>query len=193
MDGPLYGVRLLVLTELNQDGSEKVDGKVVRVETPQQVGFDPQISEGQRTELRGGDHLVAAVEEEDTFLGINATFQDAVLGYEAMQLIGGGTLVGTAPDYTGYIPPTLADQATPRAPFKAEIYIAEYEEGSQNQSDVAGYKKITLWNCKGRVPSFTAQDRNFLVPSYSIKSRDNNAQSKPSFTIDSVTNLPPAS
>lgn len=188
--GPLYGVRLLVLTELNQDGSDKAGARVVRIETPQQVGFDPQVIEGARQELRGGDHVVATVEEADTFVGVNATFQDAVLGYEAMQMIGGGTLVGTEGAYTGYIPPTVEEQKNPRPPFKAEIYIAEYAEGSQDAADVVGYTKVTLWNCRGRVPSFSAQAQNFLVPSYTIKSRDNKAQSKPSFTIDSVANLP---
>ncbi|NPV80745.1 MAG: hypothetical protein HPY52_10795 [Firmicutes bacterium] len=189
--GPTYGVRLLVLTELNQDGSDKTGAKVVRVTTPQQVSFDPQIIEGSRQELRGGDGLVATVEDDDVLVGMNATFQDAVLDFEAMAMIGGGTLVGTPPNYTGYIPNTVAqEKANPRLPFKAEIYAAEYAEGSQDSSDVVGYVKVTLWNAKGRIPTFAQQDRNFAVPSYTIKSRENKAQSKPAFTIDKVANLP---
>lgn len=194
MSGPRYGVRLLVLTELEAGGAEKTGGEVVRIETPQQVSFDPQIVEGAKQELRGGDRLYATVEEADTFAGINATFQDAVLNYEAMALVGGGTLIttGTEPniEVTGYNPPTLAEQATPRAPFKADVYVAEYAEGVQESGDLVGYTKITLWNCKGSIPTFAAQDQNFLVPSYTIKSRDNKAQQKPSFTIENVTELP---
>lgn len=194
--GPLYGVRLMVLTELEADGKVKADGKIVKIGTPQQVSFDPQIVEGSKQELRGGDRLYATIEELDTFTGVNATFQDAVLNYEAMALIGGGTVTttGVEPDVvvTGYTPPTLAEQATPRAPFMAEVYIPQYAEGVQSSGNLAGYAKLTLWNCTGAVPTFTAQDQNFLVPSYNLKSRDNTAQSKPSFTLETVTELPAA-
>lgn len=188
---PTYGCRLVVLTELNADGSEKIGGKTVRIDTPQQVSFEPQITEGQNQELRGGDGLVAKIEEDDVLTGMNATFQDAVLNYEAMQLLAGGTLVGTAPDYTGYTPPTTAEQkANPTPPVKAEIYYAEYAEGSQLLSGMTGYQKVTLWFCKGTIPSWTQQDRNFGVPSYTLKSRENQAQNKPAFTIEDVATLP---
>lgn len=141
--------------------------------------------------MRGGDALIATVEDDDVLAGMNANFQNATLDFEAMQLLGGGSLVGTSPNYTGYVPPTLAqEKSSPRLPLKVEIYAAEYAEGSQDSSDVAGYVKVTLWNAKGRIPTFTQQDRNFAVPSYTIKSRENKAQSKPAFTIDKVANLP---
>ncbi len=197
MKGPLYGVRLLVLTELDPDGAEKTTGaKSVRVDTPQQVSFDPQITEGAKHEHRGGVRLIATIEELDKLTGMNANFQDALLNYEAMELIGGGKAVttGVEPDIqvTGYEPPTLAEQAVARSPFKAEVYIAKYSEGSQAESAIVGYTKVTLWNCLGNIPTFTAQDQNFLVPSYTIKSRDNLSQSKPSFTLDDLTELPAA-
>ena len=156
----------------------------VRVTSPQQVGFEPQVIEGARQELRGGDRLIATVEEPDTFAGLNATFQDATLSLEAMRVIGGGSVVGSK-----YVPPTVEEQAT-KPPFKAEIYIAQFAEGAQEVSDVTGYAKVTLERCIGRVPSFTAQGQNFLVPSYSIKGRDNTKAKKPSFGIDFVDALP---
>lgn len=302
MKGPLYGCRLLVLTELNADGTEKAPGteRVVRVEHPQQVGFEPQITEGQKQELRGGDGLVATVEDQDVFTGMNATLQDAILDLDALALIGGGAsapisaiaaalqvgtvaannailfrakaagaagnaisirlvdgaainvaVVGNAITITAdvdadtaaevieavnahvgasalvvashvtgstgagivvavdparnlsggvdatagnesYAAPTIADQQTPRLPFRAEIYCTEYAEGSQDAADVTGYAKVTLWYCRGRVPSFTQQDRNFLVPSYQIKSKENKGQNKPAFSIEKVAALPAA-
>lgn len=161
-----------------------VTANEVRITTPQQVGFEPQVIEGARQELRGGDRLIATVEEADSFVGINATFNDAKLSIEAMRLIGGGTIIGNQ-----YFPPTVDQQST-KPPFKAEIYIAEFEEGAQEVSDVTGYKKVTLERCIGRVPSFTAQGQNFMVPSYTMKARDNKKQNKPSFSIDFVDTLP---
>lgn len=184
---PTYSVCLLVLTELNQDGSAKTtDPKTLKVTTPQQVSFDPQIVEGQKQELRGGGKRIATVVEPDELTGINATLQNAVLKIEEMAMIGGGTITGTAPSQ-GYSAPKLGDP-TP-APFKAEIYSPIYEEGEHHESDIKGYMKVTLWNCKGRVPSWVQQDRNFVIPSYTIKGLENTAQSKPSFEIDFVDAL----
>lgn len=194
MSGPRYGVKLLVLTELDMGGAEKVGGKVVKVDTPQEVSFDPQIIEGSKQELRGGDRLLATVKEQDLLAGINAAFKDAVLNYEAMEIIGGGKALttGVEPDITvtGYEPPTLAEQQTARTPFKAEVYVSEYARGTQNEGDIAGYTKVTLWKCTGRVPSFAAADKGFMVPSYTIKSEDNDAQEKPCFTMDHAEALP---
>lgn len=164
-----------------------VTGKEIRVATPQQVGFSPQITEGTKHEHRGGDRLIVTIEELDKLTGMNATFQDAILNYEAMALIGGGKTTAT-----GYEALTLAEQAEPRTPFMAEVYIAKYAEGSQVESSIIGYTKVTLWNCTGNIPTFTAQDQNFLVPSYTIKSRDNMGQAKPCFSIDDVDSLPAA-
>lgn len=185
MSGPLYGVRLLVLTELDPDtGLPAQDVDPVWVTSPQQVGFEPQIIEGARQELRGGDRLIATVEEPDNFVGINATFNDATLNLEAMRLIGGGTVIDDE-----YIPPTVEEQAY-KPPFKAEIYVAQYEEGAQEVSDVTGYAKVTLERCIGRVPGFTAQGQNFLVPSFTLKARDNKKANKPCFSVSFVDSLP---
>jgi hypothetical protein len=116
------------------------------------------------------------------------------MNYEAMEIIGGGKAIttGVEPDITvtGYEPPTLAEQATARAPFKAEVYVSEYAAGTQTEGDIVGYTKITLWNCTGKIPTFAAQDKSFLVPSYTIKSKDNATQEKPCFTMDQVEALP---
>lgn len=194
MNGPRYGVKLMVLTELEVGGAEKTGGKVVKIDTPQEVSFDPQITEGSKQELRGGDRLLATVKEQDLLTGINATFKDAVLNYEAMEIIGGGKAIttGVEPDITvtGYEPPTLVEQAAARAPFKVDVYVSEYAAGTHTEGDIAGYTKITLWNCAGKIPTFAAQGKAFMVPSYTIKSEDNDAQEKPCFTMDHAEALP---
>ncbi len=185
-----YGVKKLVLTELNADGTVKAGGMVVTVDTPQEVSFDPQVLEGNKTDLRGGDTFLGSVQEEDRLIGMNATFRDALLSYEAMKLIGGGTLQGTAPDYTGYNAPTLSEQASPRSPFKAEIYCSRYPKGAQREGAQSGYTKVTLWYAKGRVPAFTLADRGFVVPSYTLKGTENAGLSKGPFSIEDVAALP---
>lgn len=54
MANNVYGVRRVVLTELNQDGSAAVEGKTITIDTPQEVSYSPNIKEGAETEQRGG-------------------------------------------------------------------------------------------------------------------------------------------
>jgi hypothetical protein len=183
----VYGVALMVLTELKESGAANADGTVVRIETPQQVQYSPNIKEGQETELRGGDKLIATVKEPDILASITATFQDAVLDIDAMALIGGGTVTGSG-ESAVYDAPTMSD--TSRTPFMAEIYSAVYKDGSHNAGDIDGYRKVTLNYCKGRIPSFSQQDRAFMVPSYTITSWENGSTSKGPISISTVASLP---
>lgn len=185
----VYGVRLVVLTELKQDGSAKTDGKVVRIDSPQQVQYSANIKEGQETELRGGDRLIATVKEDDVLTSLTATFQDAKLNIDAMALIGGGTVTGTGAT-AKYDAPTMSD--TTRTPFMAEIYSTIYGDGAKTAGDIEGYKKVTLNYAKGRIPAFTQQDRNFMVPSYTITSTENGSTGKGPFSIETVASLPSA-
>ena len=186
----VYGVKCVVLTELNQDGSSKTEGKTIRIDTPQEVSYSPNIKEGSEQELRGGDRLIAVVKDEDELTSITATFKDAKLDIEAMALIGGGTVTGTG-ETAKYEAPKMGD--TVRTPFKAEIYSAIYGDGSNTSGDITAYTKMTMNYAKGRIPSFSQQDRTFMVPSYTITGTDNNSLGVGPFSIEQVATLPPAS
>ena len=183
----VYGVKLVVLTELNQDGSTKADGKVIKISTPQEVSYSPNIKEGSEQELRGGDKLIAVVKDEDELTSITATFKDAKLDIEAMALIGGGTVTGTGAT-AKYAAPKMSE--TTRTPFKAEIYSARYADGSNAAGDIAGYTKVTLNYAKGKIPSFAQTDKAFAVPSYTIVGTDNRAQDLSCYSIERVAALP---
>ncbi|HPZ14635.1 MAG TPA: hypothetical protein PLK04_10420 [Bacillota bacterium] len=185
----VYGVKLVVLTELNQDGSTKADGKVIRIATPQEVSYSPNIKEGAETELRGGDKLIATVKDEDELTSITATFKDAKLDIEAMAMIGGGTVTGTG-ETAKYAAPKMGDNV--RTPFKAEIYSARYADGPNTAGDIAGYTKVTLNYAKGKIPSFAQTDKAFAVPSYTIVGTDNRAQNLSCYSIERVASLPTA-
>ena len=180
----MYGCKLLVISEIDPATGliKAATPKVARIETPQQMGVAPQFSEGQRQELRGGDKLLAVVEDDPELIGIDLTFVDAELNGEAMALIGGGTY--TADTYT---PPVIGAVKTP---FVVAAYVAQYAEGSQNQSDIEGYVEFKFNYAKGRIPGFTAQDRNFLVPQYTISCRQNNKASLGIFTWKKIATLP---
>lgn len=187
MANNVYGVRRVVLTELNQNGSAKTEGKTITIDTPQEVSYSPNIKEGAETEQRGGDRLVAVVKDEDELVSITATFKDAKLNIDAMALIGGGTVTGTG-GTAKYEAPKMGDYI--RTPFKAEIYSAIYADGSSTAGDIVGYMKVTLPYAKGRIPTFSQQDKTFTVPSYTIVGTDNRAEDLSCYSIERVASLP---
>src|SRR5690606_3415588 len=182
----LYGVRLLRVAPL-EDGKLPVDPQWVAIETPQQANVTPVVSQGQQQELRGGDKLLAVIQEDDDYIGVDITFTDAKMNGEAMAIISGGTWDGTE-----WEPPALG---APRAHFAAELYVAEYAEGSQHQSDHVGFIVFTFPNVSGSLPSFTAQDRQFLVPQFTLRCRDNTHETpkKRFMSWKKVTALPAGS
>lgn len=183
MSEVIYGCRLLVVTAL--DTATGLPGtSTVSIETPQQFGVTPQFSDGQRQELRGGDKLIAVVEDDDELTGMDLTFTDALLNGPAMEIIGGGEWDDVTEKYTA---PAIGAVKTP---FEAKLYVAQYAEASQHQSDVEGYVLFTFPYCKGRIPNFTAQDRNFLVPQFTIKARENATANLRVFKWGKASELP---
>lgn len=91
---PLYGCRLLEVTPLDPDDNfAPLTGQEKLIEVPQEASVEPDVVEGARNELRGGDRLVAIIEEEDYLVGLNITFNNAEIDAEAIEIIaGGGTL-----------------------------------------------------------------------------------------------------
>lgn len=184
-----YGCRLMVLTEINADGSAKTGGKSVKITDPQQVGFDATITEGQVAELRGGGTILGSITEDDVLKSITASLQAATFDFVTMYLMQGGTLTGSEGAYTGWKAP-MVSAAGSKPCFKAELYVAEYTEGAARAADVDGYMKITLPNCKGRIPSWTNADRGFAVPSYQIISQENLSTNEPCIMMDQAAALP---
>ena len=185
----LYGCKLMVVKELDPDTGlpPEADGKVAMFETPQEAGINHQWITGQRQEVRGGDAVVATVEEDDELTGANITFRDAKMPGEALALLAGGTWDEVNKKYSA---PRRGEKP---AAVQIELYVARYAEGHNDQSQVIGYRKWTFYHAKGRVPDYTAQDRNYLVPQFTIKCTENAKADKPVYEWEDVDELPSAS
>lgn len=162
----LYGTRFLRVVQLDSNGEIPENPEWYGVNTPQQANVQPQVVTGQQQELRGGDRLIATVSEADEVNGVDISFQDALLDGEFLSIVAGGTWDETTKTYT---PPPMG-AAKPK--FAAELYVAEYEEGSSEESDVIGYTVFRFGNCSATIPQFQAQGRNFLAPQFTFKARD---------------------
>ncbi len=182
----VYGCRLLVVSVLDPETglAPETDPVIAYIDTPQQFGVAPQFSEGQRQELRGGDRLLAVVEDDPQLIGVDLSFNDATLNGPAMAIIGGGEWDEADNEYTA---PAIGGV---RPAFKADLYVAQFASSSQNYDDLLGYIKFSFNYCKGRIPSFTAQDRNFMVPQFTVTCRENNAAGLRVFNWSKVAALP---
>jgi hypothetical protein len=179
----LYGCKLMIVKEIDPStGLEKTSGKTARFETPQQCGINHQWIEGQRTELRGGDRLLSTVEEPASLIGVELSFSNATLPGEALALLAGGTYQNKK-----YSAPRLGEEPSP---VIVELYVAKYEEGNNDTSGITGYRKWTFWNATGRVPNYTAQDRNFITPQFTIRAKENVKADKPVYEWEDTTSLP---
>ncbi len=174
---PLYGCRLLEVVPLDPDTDfDPITGEELLLEVPQEAGVEPDVLEGARNELRGGDRLVAIIEEEDYLVGLNITFNNAALDPEAIKVIaGGGDLIldeEEEQNVIGYESPTFDDQHDGRAPFQAKLYVAQFSEGFSEREELQGYVEFTFPYCKGRIPSISSAGQTFMVPSFTIEARE---------------------
>lgn len=171
---PIYGCRLLVVTPLDTTTFEPEAGGEHHLEVPQEASAEPDIEEGARNSLRGGDRLVGIIEEEDYLLGMNITFNNAELTPEALQIIAGaGSLIEEETEVVGYELPTFDDQHDGRTPFQTQLYVARFAEGFNEREEVIGFYEFTFPFCKGRVPSISAAGQTFMVPSFTLEAREN--------------------
>ena len=186
--GYLRGVRGVLITALNPDGSENSEATPYWIDTAQSVGIEATIIEGESDNLRGGDRVLTQIQEVDTIVGATLSFTDARHDCKATELIAGGTLIydGTDPTLViGWEAPKIADQAN-RIPIKAEVYVQNYNASGGKD----GYLKYTFYYGIGYAPNVTHEDNSWGTPEFTIKCSENGALDKPVYDKKFVTSLP---
>ena len=183
----LYGVKRVVLTELDPATQlPKEQGIVCHIETGESVELEPGVSEGEENVKRTDDKILAVVRTEDLLYGYDMTFVDNTFDPTIASLIGGGKVTKgkeSGNTVTGFETPMMSEGATMK-PFKAEIYVANYEGDS-----IKNYVCITLNNCKGKAPKFSV-GKDFYAPEFEIKAREATKAKKPIKSISYVDALP---
>lgn len=170
--GYLRGVRGLLVTQLNADGSTPASPEVHWIDTAQKVGIELEIEEGESATLRGGDHILARIEEDDTIVGANLKFTNARFDAPATTLIGGGSLVtqdGDPNTIIGWEAPTISEQASGKTPFKADVYVQNYNSSGGKD----GFLKYEFRYCKGTLASVEHSDQDWGTPEFEVKGREN--------------------
>lgn len=183
--GYLRGVRGLLITPLNPDGSMLTSPKAHWIDTAQEVSIEAEVVEGESADLRGGDRLLARIEEEDVVVGVTLGFTDARFDAEATVLLAGGTLIMEDDEVIGWEAPTIEEQSS-RAPFQAEVYVQNYNASGGKD----GFLKYTFRYCKSRVPNISHGDQEWGTPEFTVIARENPATGESVYKKEFVDALP---
>lgn len=178
--GYLRGVRGILITELEDDGSYPSAPRKFWIDTAQQAELSAEVVTGETADLRGGDRLLLRLEEDDVIVGVNLTFTDARFNIEATELIAGGSVIEATTteaaasdninvdDIIGWIAPTVEEQAT-RTPFQADVYVQSFDDAGIREA----YLVYSFGYCRGRMPEASHSDRGWGTPEFEIRARQN--------------------
>lgn len=181
----LYGVKLLVLEELDEKTQLPKEGGVkCYASTGKSAELEPVISEGEEKVARSDTQILAIVRTPDLLYGYNIKLVDNTFDVGVAALIGGGAVkTGADGEVIGYDSAMLADGATMK-PFRATIYVANYMGES-----IVNYVKLTLNKCEGNAPTIKVGDE-FFAPEFNIKAREATKAGIPIKSLEYVDELP---
>ncbi len=188
--GYLRGVVGMVLTPINVDGTEQPEAVSYGVKTAQEVSVENEVIEGEASELRGGDRLLAYVRDDDTVVGINLTLTDARFDAKVLELIMGGSLIEDTtdpenPEIIGWEMPTIEQQQNKPA-FKADLYVRSFN----SKGIVEGYMKYSFVYCKGTIGDVTHSDSEWATQEINIWAQENPTVSGGVYKKQIVSTLP---
>jgi len=184
-DKILYGVRQIRIKNLLSTGAEDPSATEYDVTKPQRVNWTPVYLDGEQQVHRGGDSIVALIEEDDKFIGIDFSVALASLSPEVDATICGGVATPASSKWAS--PISSSEDAYP---FEMTIWVANYKS-SDADSEQDGFIKFTLPLCKGRRDSDSNADKPFGAPSYAIRERRNESGSPvlPAITYEKVDSI----
>lgn len=181
----LYGVKLLVLEELDETTQiPKVGGTKCYATTGKSVELDPVVSEGEEKVARSDTKILAIVRTPDLLYGYNLKLVDNVFDVSAAALIEGGAIKKDATGKVIGYDSSLLSAGVTMKPFRASIYIANYEGDS-----IVNYVKLVLNKCTGKAPAIKVGE-DFFAPEFEIKAREATRAGLPVKSLEYVDTLP---
>ena len=167
----LYGVRQIRLLNLLATGAADGSATTYDITNPQSVGYNFVYIDGDEAVQRGGDDIVAMINEDNKFIGVDFEVVFAALMPEVDSTIcGGSTTLGSSK----WSSPTT--DALEAYPFSMIFWVANYVE-SDRGSIQDGFIKFTQAFCKGKRSTDSNADKTFGKPAYSIEARNNESDS----------------
>jgi len=171
-DKIVYGVRQVRIKGLLATGAKDASATEYDIDKPQRFGQAYVYVDGEQAIQRGGDEIVAVINEDDKFMGVDLTLTLAALVPEVDETICGGVATPASGKWAS--PIASSEDAYP---FEMTVWIANYTSSDAN-SPQDGFIKHTYPMCKGRRASDENADKTFGAPSYTIEARRNDSDSE---------------
>ena len=179
-DSVLFGVKQIDMINTGADGAADASAISYSIDNPQDLSIAAVYENGERHVLRGGDDILAVIEEDDKLIGFDIDFTLAELVPEIDGVICGGVATGEDGKWSS---PASSDEDP--YPFDMTAWIQKYTE-SDSASTTDGYMKFAFPFCKGRRGSQTHANKSFGAPSYTVRARKNESTSEPAITYESA-------
>lgn len=146
--------------------TEEQQPRVLSFETLSSAVPEPHISEGEESELRIRNTILAQEQLEDIIKGYNITLKDCVMSRELLEVIDGGESVSIMDNATGYKAP-VAGKTSCRVHFTLNLYAAEKDYAG----DSTAFFRFSFPNCIGTPAKFSLENGAFTAPEYVVRSR----------------------
>jgi hypothetical protein len=164
----IYGVKQIRVTPLLDTGAADPSAVAIVSTKIQKINITDVYIDGNQADLRGGDTVVASVQEDDIYKGHNLSMSLATVEPELKAAMVGGTVTGNkweAPKDATEMP----------YPYKLEAWVTNYTE-SDSESTADGYVKHTFNFCKrGRMAGKDMDQQAFSIENYTCEARRNSS------------------
>ncbi len=171
----------LVRAELVTDEAQP---RVMHFETVSSATPEPFVSEGEESELRIRNTILAQECLETIIKGYNITLKDCVMSRGLLRLVDGGIAEeGTTSAIGGYSSPAAGAESA-RTRFTLNLYAAEKDYAG----DAVAFFRFSFANCVGTPAKFSLENGAFTTPEYLIRSRPRAGDS--AMTIQVFDSLP---
>ena len=181
----LYGIRQIRWTPELDGGAADPSASAITSTKIQSMDISPVYVDGNEAQLRGGDDIVAIVKEEDKFLGVDLTINQATFEGLLKAAIAGGN----ATDDDEWQAPV--DDTEMPFPGRLEVWVANYTE-SDSESTQDGFIKYEFSYCQGRLGSQNPADQTFGLEQFVIRARRNESDPsniEPAITMEVVASI----
>jgi len=158
--------------------------RVLSFDTVTSAEPEPVVSEGEDSELRVRNTILAQDTLEDILKGYDITLKDCVLSADLLALIDGGSVTDAGSNsFSGYRSPA-AGATSSRIRFILRLYTEEKDYSGE----AVGYFRFSFPNCVGTPAKFEFENGSFTAPEYVVRSRP--SAGKSALTVECLDRLP---
>ena len=158
--------------------------RVLHFETVSSAEPEPYISEGEESELRIRNTILAQERLEDIIKGYNITLKDCVMTKDLLAVIDGGTSAASSASAIGGYKSPVAGVESARVRFSLRLYAAEKDYSGS----AVAYFRFSFPNCIGSPAKFSLENGAFATPEYTVHSRP--AAGERAMTVEVLDTLP---